>query len=287
MTYLETDQRAGINTGTFISLTETCPGSFSINNATSILCPLQQMQRYLSNLTLSRRLSSTLVTCCMSNGVLTLCYFCRKTHAKPLRTQSAANGCDTLLKVYCNCGPGDNPAQSEVCGHIGGKGNYPCRKCKVGGSQKDKETDDGFHAFFFVSLFSLSDRFKLVTRTKLTALFKPGESRSAEDTLKEVEKQVKVACLGVAQSVKDLQTDSGIKDTFTQHWIDQLIDRSRILQKSQPNRPIAEIQAELMRWVDEKKSSIFNPFLTMKGQTPIPSTGIILRQLLNLFFSRP
>lgn len=95
--------------------------------------------------------------------------------------------------------------------------------------------------------------------------------------MKEVEKQVKVACLGVAQSVKDLQTDSGIKDAFTQHWIDQLIERSRIMQKSQPKRPVNEIQAELMRWVDEKKSTIFNPFLTIKGAiaTAVPLLNTI------------
>lgn len=181
-----------------------------------------------------------------------------KTHREPLKTQSAIDGHDTLLKIYCNCGPGDNPAQSEVCGHIGGQGNHPCRKCKVGGTQKEKETDVGFRAFFV-----------------------PGEPRSSEDTLKEVEKQVNVACLGVAQSVKDLQTDSGIKDAYTQYWIDQLIERSRAMQKSQPKRPVNEIQAELMRWVDEKKSSIFNPFLTLKAfdvslDTPVEILHTIL-----------
>ena len=54
------------------------------------------------------------------------------------------------FKIYVNCGPGDNPAQSEVCGHIGGNGNHPCRKCFVGGSQQVKETDNGFHSLFEV-----------------------------------------------------------------------------------------------------------------------------------------
>jgi len=74
----------------------------------------------------------------------------RETHKNPIKTRHAITGRQTRLKLFCNCGPGDNPAQSENSGHIGGKGNFPCRKCHVGGSQKDKETDQGFHAMFSV-----------------------------------------------------------------------------------------------------------------------------------------
>jgi len=83
--------------------------------------------------------------------------------------------------------------------------------------------------------------------------------------LYEVEKQVKVACLGVAQSVKTLQTETGVKDSFTQSWLEELIDRSRKLQKEFPNRSPTDIQHELMEWVDTNKSLIYNPFLTAKG----------------------
>jgi hypothetical protein len=94
----------------------------------------------------------------------------------------------------------------------------------------------------------------------------PGKARCAKETLAKVEQQVKAACLGVAQTVKDLQTNSGVKDAFTQHWIDELIERSRAMQKSQPQRPLPDIQNELMKWIDEKKTAVYNPFLTLIGK---------------------
>jgi hypothetical protein len=97
-------------------------------------------------------------------------------------------------------------------------------------------------------------------------LIQPGRARCAQETLTEVERQVKAACLGIAQTVKDLQTNSGVKDAFTQHWIDELINRSRDMQKNQPQRPVAEIQDELMTWISTKKAAVYNPFLTLIGK---------------------
>jgi hypothetical protein len=76
------------------------------------------------------------------------------------------------FKIYINSAPGDNPAQSDVCGHIGGNGNHPCRKCFVGGSQKDKETDDGFHSHFEVQITIE------VSSLVITELRYPGRHRS-------------------------------------------------------------------------------------------------------------
>jgi len=90
-----------------------------------------------------------------------------------------------------------------------------------------------------------------------------------------------VACLGVAQTVKDLQTNSGVKDAFTQHWIDELIERSRTMQKCQPQRPVAEIQDELMKWIAENKAAVYNPFLTLIGMANLIYTG------LYIYFSSP
>ena len=80
-----------------------------------------------------------------------------------------------------------------------------------------------------------------------------------------MEEQVRAACLGVAITVKDLQTKSGIKDAFTQYWIDELIGKARSMQKLQPSRLPQEIRAELMAWVDANKPAIYNSFLMMPG----------------------
>ncbi|KAF8153401.1 hypothetical protein B0H34DRAFT_754825 [Crassisporium funariophilum] len=184
------------------------------------------------------------------------------THCEPVKVRHGITGKQIRFKIYCNCGPGDNPAQSEASGHIGGNGNHPCRKCDVGGSQKDKETDEGFHKMFLA-----------------------GNARSAEQTLAAVEDQVKAACLGVAQTVKNLQSESGIKDAYTQSWIDALIELARNTQKAHPARSTSEIQAELMIWVNHNKVAIYNAFLTLEGfdvarDTPVEILHTILLGLV-------
>jgi len=149
-TYQGTGQRVGINTGISIPLTAIYHGSFSTNSVIFILRPHQRMQRCPSNFMVSRKLSSKWRILPSMEQTYNSCVF-RKTHREPIKTRSAVDGQEICLKLYCNCGPGDNPTQSEICGHIGAKGNYPCRKCNVGGSQKEKETDQGFHNFFSVS----------------------------------------------------------------------------------------------------------------------------------------
>ncbi|KAK7012526.1 hypothetical protein R3P38DRAFT_3588421 [Favolaschia claudopus] len=162
------------------------------------------------------------------------------------------------LDIYCNAGPSDNPMQSEICSHIGGKGNCFCRKCRVGGSQKDKATDDGYHA-----------------------LFEAGMPRTKEYILSELEKQVEMACSGISKPVKELQTETGVKDAYTQVWIDDLIARFKQMRKDNPARSVEEIQKELIQWTVENRDTIYNGFLTTKGFDPTKDTPIeILHTIL-------
>ncbi|KAJ7208459.1 hypothetical protein C8J57DRAFT_1257855 [Mycena rebaudengoi] len=182
---------------------------------------------------------------------------CREIHTNPIRVQDET-GATTCICIYANAGPSDNPMQSEISAHIGGKGNYFCQKCRVGGTQKEKATNDGYHVLFEAS----------VPRTK-------------ENFLEELQKQVKLACTGVAKHIKDSQTDTWIKDVYTQYWIDDLISRFKELKKDDPNRPDNEIQQELIQWTVDNHQKIYSPFLTMKGFDPTKDTPVeILHTIL-------
>jgi len=65
--------------------------------------------------------------------------------------------------------------------------------------------------------------------------------------------------------VQTHQTNSGIKDAYTQHWIDFLIRRACTLKKEHPERTVADIEKELLNWVEEHKADIYNPFLMLEG----------------------
>jgi hypothetical protein len=82
----------------------------------------------------------------------------------------------------------------------------------------------------------------------------------------DVEYQVQLACLGVTQHVQHQQTKTGIKDTYTQYWINDLINRAQNLCKKHPERSTVDIQTELLTWVQEHKSGINNPFLKLDGE---------------------
>ena len=84
--------------------------------------------------------------------------------------------------------------------------------------------------------------------------------------MKEVKRQVELACLGIAQTVHNEQTNTGIKDAYTQYWIDDLIGRARTLRKDHPEKSTSEIQNELLVWVHAHESNIYNPFLTLEGE---------------------
>lgn len=152
--------------------------------------------------------------------------------------------------------------QSEISAHIGGKGNCFCRKCRVGGTQKDKATDEGYHALFEVCAFCLP------LNQVLTRSLEAGVPRTKEQILEELQKQVKLACSGVIKPVKDSQTETGVKDAYTQYFIDQLISRFKEMRKDEPDRDVKEITTELIQWTVDNRDQIYSPFLKLKGEIP-------------------
>ncbi|KAI0309778.1 hypothetical protein OF83DRAFT_1179230 [Amylostereum chailletii] len=180
------------------------------------------------------------------------------THTKPIRVRNALSRGDACVRIFLNAEPSDNPMQSELTGYMGGKSNCFCRKCKVGGTQAEKAEDDQYDQ-----------------------LFKPGEPRTAAETLHEVVQQVSKACTGIAAQVEERQTRTGVKDSYTQRWIVDLIARARNLKAERPDSTIEEIHGELMQWVGENQMKLFNPNLRIKGFDPSKDTPVeILHTIL-------
>ncbi|KAL1657938.1 hypothetical protein GGF50DRAFT_68231 [Schizophyllum commune] len=111
---------------------------------------------------------------------------------------------EVIFQVIPNVKTGDNPQQSEDCSHIGVRGNHNCRKDMMGGTEREKETDEGFEQFF-----------------------QPGVARTSEETVVLIRAQLRQACLGVDTLVTAMQTETGVKDKISLHWIDILIKKAR------------------------------------------------------------
>ncbi|KAJ7806807.1 hypothetical protein B0H14DRAFT_3767439 [Mycena olivaceomarginata] len=131
--------------------------------------------------------------------------------------------------------------------------NKFCRKCHVGGTQEEKTTPTGYHA-----------------------LFEPGELRTKKHTLTELKKQVELACGGVSKRVQELQTQTGVKDVYTQYWIQQILARAADMRQQDPHASEADIKTELIQWTRDNEEKLYSPFLTLKGFDPAADTPVEL-----------
>ncbi|KAJ7205461.1 hypothetical protein GGX14DRAFT_644635 [Mycena pura] len=180
-----------------------------------------------------------------------------QTHKEPVKVRDAETGETTRFSIYGNAGPSDNPMQSEISSHIGAKGNYACRKCETGGSEKDKESNECFHS-----------------------LFAPGVPRSRDKILTELKKQVILACAGVAKPIETMQRETGVKDAYTQHWIEHLLEQFK-QKKAEKIKSHKDIEAELVQWTLDNEEKIYSGFLTLKGFDPTKDTPVeILHTIL-------
>jgi hypothetical protein len=81
--------------------------------------------------------------------------------------------------------------------------------------------------------------------------------------LKELEKQIALACTGKQKQVAALQSSTGVKDFLTQHWIEDLLSRFKSLRKE--GKTTKQAESILSKWVSENNEKIYSPFLTCKG----------------------
>ncbi|KAJ7301250.1 hypothetical protein DFH08DRAFT_827729 [Mycena albidolilacea] len=80
--------------------------------------------------------------------------------------------------------------------------------------------------------------------------------------------------------IKDAQTSTGVKDPYPQFWIDGILSRFKVLSKANHSTP-EEIEQELLRWVDENRDKIENPFYATCSFDPTKDTPVeILHTML-------
>lgn len=131
-------------------------------------------------------------------------------------------GRDILFRVFPHCLPSDNPQGAESASVIGPGGRRNCVRGKAGGDKEERESDEGYHALFGVSSHYVVD-------TELAEIWRDQpdeEKRTAQGTTDTIARQIRLACRGVAQTVADLQTETGIKDKTAQFWISRALERS-------------------------------------------------------------
>ncbi|KAJ6579355.1 hypothetical protein B0H10DRAFT_2198743 [Mycena sp. CBHHK59/15] len=164
----------------------------------------------------------------------------KSTHIKPVRCYNAETGRPCGVRLNAPDGPADNPQQAEESSHIGHQGNYFCRFCKVGGSKEEKESPEGYHAFYAAGAPRNIDEIKLC-----------------------VLEQLRLATRGIASHVEALQTSTGTKDKIAQHWIEILIAKSREMQAADPQQSVDQISEELLVWLGKEMDQPYNPLLDL------------------------
>ncbi|KAJ7644882.1 hypothetical protein FB45DRAFT_735642 [Roridomyces roridus] len=182
----------------------------------------------------------------------------KSTHTKPIRTYDADAKRPCSCRLFVPDAPADNPQQAEEASHIGHQGNYFCRRCKVGGTAEERESCNGYHAYY-----------------------EAGQPRNVEEIRNLVLEQIRVASYGVGTHVDHLQKSTGMKDKIAQHWIDILIDKAREMQAESPSRNVDEISSELLRWLPTQTDQPYNPLLDLALFDPSQDTLVeILHTIL-------
>ncbi|KAJ7183079.1 hypothetical protein B0H12DRAFT_1040514, partial [Mycena haematopus] len=175
------------------------------------------------------------------------------TEKNPLKCYNAAT------KRRCRCIlrtpglPADNPQQSEESCHMGSNANFPCRKCKWGGTTVEKESDTLYHQCHLA-----------------------GVARTAQEIRENLDKQLQLSMRGDAKSVEEFQRNSGTKDKITQYWIETLIRKAKAAKAENPRRKADDIASELKDWLDAQPGDKMNPLLDIPGLDPSQDTPVEL-----------
>ncbi|KAL0565048.1 hypothetical protein V5O48_016984 [Marasmius crinis-equi] len=185
----------------------------------------------------------------------------RRSHTRPIQTFNAFTKRPCGLRLAIPDLPADNPQQSDEASHIGHQGLQKCRNCKprTHGVFKALENVDGYYNCFY----------------------KPGTPRNVQEIRLCVLEQLQLASLGIKDRVEGLQTESGVKDKISLHWISILLNQARKRQEAESNCSAQDISTELLAWLQTETSQPYNPLLDVPWLDPSQDTLVeILHTIL-------
>lgn len=85
-------------------------------------------------------------------------------------------------------------------------------------------------------------------------------------TLECLQNQLLLACHGVRKLITDMQTQTGIKDKFTEYWIDRLLAKAVEMKNENPQESTQSNAIILKKWLDEQPGDKYNPLLSVAGE---------------------
>ncbi|KAI0078564.1 hypothetical protein K474DRAFT_1743504 [Panus rudis PR-1116 ss-1] len=178
---------------------------------------------------------------------------------------------------------GDNPMQSEIACHIGLRGNFFCRSCWVSSStvesedgevgddnaQPGEDTQGEDTASDNASIYSnISER----------------RPRVRDETLRILQHQFESATkMGGQSDIQHNRTQTGIKDTYLNHFIDRLCH----IASTRRGRTWAQRKAELAAAVANlpaDKTALFSPVWRIKDLDPHKDTPVEILHVVLLGF---
>ncbi|CAD6890820.1 unnamed protein product, partial [Tilletia caries] len=135
---------------------------------------------------------------------------------------------EVLVRPHLFCCVADNPMAATLCGSIGMRGLFACRRCRVGGTKKVMKTQRGFK--------------------KLLEL---GEVKTAKQVIASLKSQLSLAeKKGVTSRLVEKQRATGIKDAITNRYCEQLINSFKALSKA--------VRVEAVKAVKREKDEILS-----------------------------
>ncbi|KAF8833805.1 hypothetical protein BDN67DRAFT_992780 [Paxillus ammoniavirescens] len=201
----------------------------------------------------------------------------KKAASDPIIAYDVKHQDEVMLIPYNLFVAGDNPMQAEECSHGGLKCNYLCHTCKVGGTDAEKKTDEGY-----------------------TSLFECGQLRTPEDTVAEIKHQIELTKLsGGTKKVNTTVSKTGIWDAATEAIVERLLALGKSLRRqgtAQPALSEDQVRTQLESELDALLGSLsiddhINPLLGMHGvyihkDTPTEILHTILLGVVKYFWGQ-